>query len=171
METASCLCPDRVISSWQIAPRTAGGQAIWRYWLAKRAAVGTRLPGRGDIDPSDMLDFLPNVFLVDVTPLPSGRLGFRYRLAGTGMRYIMGGEIGGKSLSEALLPDVARAFEQAYAAVSRRGEPLQNNGDAFWEKARGFLQVETLLLPLAGPDGAVAMLLGHCALEAAGADR
>ena len=164
MAEAVSLYPGRVVSTWDIAPRSPGGQAIWQYWRQRLRPDGG-LPGRGDIDPAEMLGFLPNVFLVDVQRQADGRLGFRYRLAGTAMHWLMGGEIGGKTLDAALAPDVARAFEQAYAAVCLRRRPLQNNGDAIWDRPRGFLQVETLLLPLVGEDAEVAMLLGHCALQ------
>ncbi len=49
-----------------------------RYWEQRRR--DRRLPSRADIDPLDIPDLLPQVFLVDVGLEP---LDFRYRLVGT----------------------------------------------------------------------------------------
>jgi hypothetical protein len=48
------------------------------YWDSKRA--GRRMPSRRDIEPTEILDLLPYVVLVDVEREP---LDFRYRLVGT----------------------------------------------------------------------------------------
>jgi hypothetical protein len=48
------------------------------YWDSKRA--GRRMPARRDIEPTEILDLLPYVVLIDVEREP---LDFRYRLVGT----------------------------------------------------------------------------------------
>ena len=48
------------------------------YWDSKRA--GRRMPARRDIEPTEILDLLPYVVLIDVERAP---LDFRYRLVGT----------------------------------------------------------------------------------------
>ena len=48
------------------------------YWDSKRA--GRRMPARRDIEPTEMLNLLPYVVLIDVEREP---LDFRYRLVGT----------------------------------------------------------------------------------------
>jgi hypothetical protein len=48
------------------------------YWDSKRA--GRRMPARRDIEPTEILDLLPYVVLIDVERDP---LDFRYRLVGT----------------------------------------------------------------------------------------
>jgi len=49
------------------------------YWDAKRA--GRSMPSRADIDPAEMIRFLPNLILVDVES--SDPLLLTYRLVGT----------------------------------------------------------------------------------------
>lgn len=49
------------------------------YWDEKRA--GRRMPSRGDIDPAEMVPFLPNLILVDVESREP--LSLTYRLVGT----------------------------------------------------------------------------------------
>jgi hypothetical protein len=49
------------------------------YWDAKRE--GRRLPSRADIDPAEMIPFLPNLILVDVESREP--LSLTYRLVGT----------------------------------------------------------------------------------------
>jgi hypothetical protein len=54
--------------------------AILRYWSTKR---GERFaPPRSAIDPTDFIEALPRVKLVDVLRGPDGKLDFRFRLAG-----------------------------------------------------------------------------------------
>lgn len=48
------------------------------YWDSKR--VGRRMPSRRDIEPTEILELLPYVVLIDVERAP---LDFRYRLVGT----------------------------------------------------------------------------------------
>lgn len=52
---------------------------IHAYWEGKRR--GRLMPSRADIDPSEMIQFLPNIVLVDV--LSHAPLTLVYRLVGT----------------------------------------------------------------------------------------
>lgn len=53
------------------------------YWECKRA--GRLMPGRDDLDPGEMVEFLPRIMLADVEHAP---LRFRYRLCGTGICHV-----------------------------------------------------------------------------------
>ncbi len=66
-----------------------------RYWEDRRRDRG--LPSRADIDPLDIPDLLPQVFLVDVARAP---LDFRYRLVGTQIVRHSAADYTGKSLNE-----------------------------------------------------------------------
>jgi hypothetical protein len=68
------------------------------YWDSKRA--GRRMPSRRDIEPTEILDLLPYVVLVDVEREP---LDFRYRLVGTAVAARFGHDRTGERFS-ALLP-------------------------------------------------------------------
>lgn len=52
---------------------------IYAYWDGKRR--GRRMPSRADIDPAEMVPFLPNLILVDVLSIEP--LSLTYRLVGT----------------------------------------------------------------------------------------
>ena len=52
---------------------------IYAYWDGKRR--GRRMPSRADIDPAEMIPFLPNLILVDV--VCTEPLSLTYRLVGT----------------------------------------------------------------------------------------
>jgi hypothetical protein len=65
------------------------------YWNAKR---GDRaMPARADLDPTEMISFLPNVILIDVLRDP---LDFRYRLIGTMVEEHMSMPYTGRRYSE-----------------------------------------------------------------------
>ena len=53
-------------------------RAFAEYWQTKRG--GRRAPARGDIDPSDLGSYLPNMYMIDVVQ-PGPR--FKFRLMGT----------------------------------------------------------------------------------------
>jgi hypothetical protein len=66
------------------------------YW--RRKAAGRAMPRRGDIDPIEIPQMLPDVMLVDV--LPDGR--YRYRLIGTENTQAHGINATGRFLDEVL---------------------------------------------------------------------
>ncbi len=66
-----------------------------RYWEERRR--DRCLPSRADIDPLDIPDLLPQVFLVDVGREP---LDFRYRLVGTQIVRHSAADYTGKSLHD-----------------------------------------------------------------------
>ena len=65
------------------------------YWTAKCRARW--LPGRSDIDPLEMWDFLLNIVLLDVLTDP---LDFRYRLIGGIVRYHLNTNLQGRSMRQ-----------------------------------------------------------------------
>lgn len=52
---------------------------IYAYWDGKRR--GRRMPSRADLDPAEMVPFLPSLILVDVVSIEP--LSLTYRLVGT----------------------------------------------------------------------------------------
>ena len=66
-----------------------------RYWEERRR--DRSMPSRADIDPLDIPDLLPNVFLVNVSREP---LEFRYRLLGTQIVRHSAADYTGKSLHD-----------------------------------------------------------------------
>ena len=84
-------CPVLAVSS----PRV---RAALEYWERKRA--GRAMPMRRDLDPMEMIPFLPFVMLIDVLSDPPD---FRYRLLGTEVVAISRRDWTGLRLSE--IPD------------------------------------------------------------------
>ncbi|MCG8596810.1 MAG: PAS domain-containing protein [Kiloniellales bacterium] len=66
-----------------------------RYWQERRR--DRNMPSRADIDPLDIPDLLPQVFLVNVSREP---LEFRYRLLGTQIVRHSAADYTGKSLQD-----------------------------------------------------------------------
>lgn len=76
-------------------------RAIYDYWRAK--CSGNRLPTREDISPSDIVDYLPTISLIErCEQLDS----FKFRLAGTGFYDIYKRELTGHYIED--MPDGSR---------------------------------------------------------------
>ena len=67
------------------------------YWNSKRVENKGRIPKRSQIRPSEMINFLPYLILIDVLSDP---LDFRYRLIGTGICYYLKNDYTGLCMSE-----------------------------------------------------------------------
>jgi len=122
-----------------------------------------RLPGRGDIDPQEMVTFLPYVILLDVERR-GDRHRFRYRLVGTEVVALFGHDPTGRFLDEATLPErypqvhgrllsVAETKRPHYAILP---VPLPNRDSVY---------AEILTVPMASDGKTVDLLLGiRCGL-------
>lgn len=122
------------------------------YWTRKRR--GHRLPGRADLDPGEMVAFLPNVILLDVLRDP---LDFRYRLVGTTVEDHMLRPYTGmrvRELDHQRPPSrVWTKFETAIAARRPVATRLPYVGPY-----REFVRVEDVVMPLAADGATVDML-------------
>ena len=75
--------------------KSARLKRFYRYWDEKRH--GRRAPGRRDIDPTEIADLLPNLFLLDVEDSPRR---YRYRLVGTAFVHNYGEELTGRYVDD-----------------------------------------------------------------------
>lgn len=136
------------------APVSPRLQALYEYWLAKHRSG--RLPSRDDLDPRDIRDVLPIVFLVDVVREP---LRFRFRLVGTEFAAKYGRDFTGEFLDDLVEPseidDAASDFASCVAdrTCIRTHRRWQNDSGYYW-------YFERILLPLVDDAGGVNMLLG-----------
>ncbi|MBO6835588.1 MAG: PAS domain-containing protein [Alphaproteobacteria bacterium] len=128
----------------------------FRYW---RSISGDRpLPTYEDLDPLDIIPILPLVNLVDVVPQTQGGYRFRHRLVGTELVDRFRTEHTGQWFEdlydaehlERQLPSYIRAVERRKPTVG--DIELSENG-------KKIMAYRRLILPLAGPDGAVNCLL------------
>jgi hypothetical protein len=134
---------------------------LFEYWTSK-CRPGW-LPSRRDIDPLEMVAFLPYVVLLDVER--RGDLHrFRYRLVGTEVVTLFGHDPTGRYLDEATLPErypqvhgrllsVAETKRPHYAILP---VPLPNRDSVY---------AEILTVPMASDGHTVDLLLGiRCGL-------
>ena len=134
---------------------------LFDYWKSK--CRPGRLPGRSDIDPHEMVGFLPYVILLDVERRGDA-CRFRYRLVGTEVVALFGYDPTGRYLDEATLPQrypqvhgrllsVAETKRPHYAILP---VPLPNRDSVY---------AEILTLPMASDGDTVDLLLGiRCGL-------
>lgn len=127
-------------------------QELFDYWQDKR---GDRpMPRRLDIDPIDLRQMLPHIFLVDVE---TGAQRFRYRLVGTELTTIMGRELKGAYIDE--MPFLFRKFAlPAYEEVISRRAPCYKEINAL--EAFFTIRYKRLMLPLSENGTDINMILG-----------
>lgn len=122
-------------------------------WKGKCGAHG--LPSRRDINPKEMVSFLPNVMLVDVV-WPGPR--FRYALVGTGEVAHRGGDPTGKWLEEAYSGVDGGYCDGNYRYVTSSGKHLYDVSPE--PTALGNLaDVQALFLPLASDGKTVTTIM------------
>jgi len=93
---------------------------IYDYW--RRAANGRPMPARADLDPVAIRHLLPGISILDV----GARFdALRYRLAGTRLRDIYGGEVTGQNVFDMRLGVKRRYWRAAYRRVVEERTPMQ----------------------------------------------
>jgi hypothetical protein len=133
-------------------------QPVLRYWNTKRGA--SFAPRRRDIDPADLVEWLPRVMIADVSYEP---LDFRYRLSGTGILDLHGKELTARRPQDLDPPEYGKLIYQHYCEAVRRREPLLHLilFDTI-DRSRSYAR---LLLPLSEDGSVVTMLLAVDAKE------
>jgi hypothetical protein len=129
--------------------------APFAYWSAKRG--GRPMPARADLDPLEMLPWLPQTMLAE--PLADG--DFRFRLVGTDVRERLGCEMTGRRLSE--LPvgrEHLHDLLAEYRAVVDRRLPAHHFHGYPEADARQPFFFDRLLCPLSSDGVTVDLLLG-----------
>jgi hypothetical protein len=123
------------------------------YWRAK---AGVRsMPRRSDIDPSEVMPFLPRITLVDVVP---DARRFVYRLVGTEEVASRGSDPTGRSVTEAFFAASAEESLKYYAYVAHYAEPYCFRDD--YHAPDGALeQQDVIFLPLSEDGESVNMIL------------
>ena len=130
---------------------------LYRLWLKKRAAVSAEcrgeLPGRGEFDPLEMPELLPNLTLFDVERAP---LRFRIRLVGTAIVSAMGKDTTGLYLDQ--LDRIEAVERRARELVESKGPYFLSDQPLSWTH-RDYKTYSVLGLPLASDGKTVDMLL------------
>lgn len=152
----NALQPDGVAPVASDRIRSKSLRNLLSYWNAKVDYL-QRLPARADLQPDEMVPFLPFVALINVqNTVPR----FQFRLIGTGIVSAMGRETTNRSVDEALFgantPNVENFFS---IPLSSRG-PAYATGQYTVAPNGRTLAFETLLLPLSSDGASIDMLLG-----------
>jgi hypothetical protein len=122
------------------------------YWDSKRH--GREMPGRGDIDPAELVGLLPNIMLVDVV---EDDRRFVYRLVGTGEVQLRGNDPTGKSVREGYFASSPESAEDNYQKVCSSRSPFYEEDD--FQIVDRFVCEANLFLPLSDDDRTVNKIL------------
>ena len=125
---------------------------LLQYWDEKRG--DRRAPSRDDIDPAEMIEALPNVFLIDVLAEPRR---YRVRLMGTLLGEWCGRDHTGRYVDE--ITDQAVATLHELVTTWRPWRLLTELG----RSSGGTRPYELLALPLSRDGATVNMVLGGIA--------
>ena len=136
--------------------RSRSLRGLLAYWQGKGQALG-RMPARPDLQPAEMVPFLPFVSLIDVQQRP---LRFRFRLVGTGIVGAFGQETTRRLVDEDLFSSNAEEVERFFSIPLQTHGPAYACGEYAVAPTGRSLAFESLLLPLSSDGQAIDMLLG-----------
>ena len=121
------------------------------YWRGKGAR-----PSRSDIDATEIPQLLKNILIVDVERAP---LRFRYSLVGTLVTQVVGRDVTGHLVDEALYGDTAAFVHSAYKQVVDAEAPLLGRGRVVFADGAA-VPTEIVMAPLFAEGGVDKLLLG-----------
>lgn len=129
---------------------------IHDYW--RNLTFGDVLPGRQHLDPCELADLLPHIWILDVARDP---MRFRYRLIGTTITELAGADNTGKWLDE-VHPECRPGHPtfEAYRSVAETRKIDWRRGRPFFNHSKRYPELERILLPLATDGKNVDMILG-----------
>lgn len=155
-ERAADEAAGRQLLSLETTSQTCGPSTAAFVSYLRLLTGGRGWPRRSDVQPTDMVGFLPNVFIADIVDFDP--LDIRFRLVGTGITAIEG-EITGQLLSE-LVPDrqqYAKLWQQYASALA--GQIWLRRESLDWQ-GRGHITYEVLVVPMRDDSDDIAQFLG-----------
>ena len=127
---------------------------LYDYWRSR--CRGGANPSRQDIDPLDIPDLLPNVFLLDVV---GDAEDFVFRLAGTLVEDAFSMPLRGKSIAEIQKAAGTPIPVAQHVEVARGGGPRYREGIVL-VAGREHWKTHRLLLPLSSDGETIDVLMG-----------
>jgi len=127
---------------------------LYDYWRSLRHNGG--YPSRRDIDPLEIPDLLPNVFLLDVI---GDAQDFVFRLAGSLVEDAFSMPLKGKSIAEIQRAAGTPIPVAQHVEVARGGGPRYREGTML-VAGREHWKTQRLLLPLASDGHTIDVLMG-----------
>ncbi|MCC7046632.1 MAG: PAS domain-containing protein [Alphaproteobacteria bacterium] len=142
------------------APGIVRLRALADYWRSKCA--GRMAPRRVDIDPAEIREHMPTLFMVEV--LPRGE--YRYRLVGSELVERTGRNATGKILSQlhAERPEVLRLLKARFDQVVAARAPVFSRGEVYWLDGDEMRQFECGYFPLSEDGRTVSIILAELVL-------
>lgn len=141
--------------------------AFYSYWDGKRQRPdGTcrQMPSRADIDPAEMVPWLPHVQLIDVFHNPRRLV---YRLVGETDVSFRGYNPTGRTVEEGMIGRSAEETLKNYALVIDQHLPVYDWAE--YVSRSGYLRSqEGLLLPLSDDDKTVNMVITFAQVDTQG---
>lgn len=127
-----------------------------RYWRERGA--GSRLPGRADINPGDLVPVLSHMMLIDV--VSNGEPRYNYRLIGTALVDRIGFDATRRPVEATYEGSDWRELRKDYDFVVHERRPCLTLNDMVIAPEHRRVRYRRLLLPLAADGATVDMLMG-----------
>lgn len=134
-------------------PIPAALEPLHRYWDKKRG--DRRMPRRADIDPTELVSFLPALMIVDVV---ADDRRYVYRLVGTREVDARGRDPTGRPVGEAFMGSSREGVLHNYDRVQRTGRPHVDTGTVVTTKDR-LDDSHVIFLPLSEDGQTVTQIL------------
>lgn len=150
-------------------------RVLWRlerYW--RKLPRSGDLPLRRDLDPADLRDILPSLFMLDVLPgdlAHGGGRRYRFRLIGTGVCELAGRDLTGRDVDRRSYGDSHAFVRGLFDLVVERRAPVLFHGAARWRRASAWGGLAVVLLPLSLTGREVGILLGAVNIARVAADQ
>ncbi len=129
-------------------------RALYEYWASIHPAENV-LPGRQHVDPIDIPQLLPNIWLVDIFHNPTR---FKFRLFGTAHVEAMKHDYTGRWIDE-VYPDFSSSKTYSnYVDLAVKGQVSHRSGPASFH-IPDYKTIERIMLPLAQNGKDVDMML------------
>jgi hypothetical protein len=135
-------------------------QTVYAYWKAK--AGKRRMPARADIDPVDLVPYLPSIMLVDVhaaNTADSSLAHYVYRLVGTREVEMRGSDPTGKPVATHCYGGMRDLALQNYDSVVRSRAPVLDCNDDDVQIHDRYEDLHCVFLPLSSDGENVDMVL------------
>jgi hypothetical protein len=140
-------------------PIPAGLEPVFRYWDNKRG--GRRMPRRADIEPAELIPFLPALMIVDVV---ADDRRYVYRLVGTREVEARHRDPTGRPVGEAFIGSSREKVLANYDRVQLTGRPHIDIGTVITTQDR-LDNSHVIFLPLSEDDQTVTQILVYTVFE------
>lgn len=128
-------------------------KSLYGYWSDKKGVRG--LPGRQDIDPLEMKDWLGNLMLIE---FPGDITTYRIRLDGTNLEHYYGSRRTGRGIETLTSEEERDLIMEQYRPVIEEKQPAYIESD-FINSDGVFSRQAKLILPLSTDGDRVDMVL------------